>query len=73
MIKPADFDENKQYPLFMCQYSGPGSQQVSNSFSGFDDFWYYMLAQKGYIILWCGWSWYRNTKGQPSRNVLTNN
>ena len=51
MIKPADFDENKQYPLFMCQYSGPGSQQVHNSFSGFDDFWYYMLAQKGYIIL----------------------
>ena len=51
MIKPADFDENKQYPLFMCQYSGPGSQQVSNSFSGFDDFWYYMLAQKGYIVL----------------------
>ena len=51
MIKPANFDENKKYPLFMCQYSGPGSQQVSNTWSGFDTFWYHMLAQKGYIIL----------------------
>src|SRR5690606_24106303 len=31
MIKPLDFDENKQYPLFLYQYSGPGSQNVSNS------------------------------------------
>ena len=51
MIKPSDFNENKKYPLLMFQYSGPGSQQVHNSFSGFDTFWYYMLAQKGYIVL----------------------
>ena len=25
MIKPADFDANKKYPLLMFQYSGPGS------------------------------------------------
>lgn len=31
MIKPADFDENKQYPVVMFQYSGPYSQQVNDS------------------------------------------
>ncbi len=50
MIKPADFDPNKKYPLFMYQYSGPGSQQVSNRWMGANDYWYQMLAQQGYII-----------------------
>jgi dipeptidyl-peptidase-4 len=50
MIKPSDFDPNKKYPLFMYQYSGPGSQSVSNSWMGSNDYWYQMLAQKGYIV-----------------------
>ncbi|HLV15658.1 MAG TPA: S9 family peptidase [Xanthomarina sp.] len=50
MIKPADFDETKEYPLFMYQYSGPGSQQVANSWGGTNDYWYQMLAQNGYIV-----------------------
>jgi dipeptidyl-peptidase-4 len=51
MIKPADFDESKQYPLFMYQYSGPGSQQVANRWNGTNDYWYQMLAQQGYIVV----------------------
>lgn len=51
MIKPTDFDPNKEYPLFMSQYSGPGSQSVSNSWMGANDYWYQMLAQKGYVIV----------------------
>ena len=31
MVKPADFDESKQYPVVMFQYSGPYSQQVNDS------------------------------------------
>jgi len=50
MIKPADFDENKKYPLFMYQYSGPGSQQVANRWNGSNDYWYQHLAQQGYIV-----------------------
>ncbi|TYA53137.1 S9 family peptidase [Formosa maritima] len=50
MIKPANFDESKQYPLFMYQYSGPGSQSVSNSWNSSNDYWYQYLAQKGYIV-----------------------
>lgn len=50
MIKPYNFDPQKKYPLFMYQYSGPGSQSVSNSWLSYNDFWYEMLAEKGYVI-----------------------
>ncbi len=46
MVKPADFDKNKKYPVLMYQYSGPGSQSVRNTWS-FG--WYELLAQNGYV------------------------
>jgi len=49
-IKPSDFDESKEYPLLMFQYSGPGSQSVSNSYFNTNEYWYQLLANKGYII-----------------------
>lgn len=51
MITPPDFDKNKKYPVFMYQYSGPGSQQVLNQFMTGNYFWHQFLAQKGYIIV----------------------
>lgn len=50
MIKPLDFNPNKEYPLFMYQYSGPGSQQVANRWGGSNDYWHQMLAQEGFIV-----------------------
>ncbi len=50
LIKPLDFDPLKEYPLFMYQYSGPGSQTVANSWMAANDYWHQMLAQQGYII-----------------------
>ncbi len=50
IIKPKNFDKNKKYPLFMFQYSGPGSQQVANSWDNGNGIWFEMLAQKGYIV-----------------------
>ncbi|WP_179333490.1 S9 family peptidase [Winogradskyella costae] len=50
-IKPSNFDPNKTYPLFMYQYSGPGSQQVANRWNSANDYWYQMLAQQGYIVV----------------------
>ena len=50
MIKPANFDSNKIYPLFMFQYSGPESQQVANKWNNSNDYWFQYLAQQGYII-----------------------
>lgn len=51
MIKPKDFDPNKKYPLFMFQYSGPGSQTVADTWHNNNDYWHQMLAQEGYIIV----------------------
>ena len=51
MIKPKDFSPNKKYPVLMYQYSGPGSQQVSNVWDGRNTIWFNLLAQKGYIVL----------------------
>jgi dipeptidyl-peptidase 4 len=50
MIKPKNFDASKKYPVFMYQYSGPGSQQVNNEWTDTNDLWFYMLAQQGYVI-----------------------
>ena len=51
IIKPKNFDKNKKYPVFMYQYSGPGSQTVANSWDYGNTVWFNMLAQKGYIIV----------------------
>ncbi|UII74696.1 S9 family peptidase [Flagellimonas sp. HMM57] len=51
MIKPVNFDETKKYPLFMFQYSGPGSQQVANRWFGPNDYWHQLLVSEGYIVV----------------------
>lgn len=33
MVKPRNFDPSKKYPVIMYQYSGPGSQEVTDSWS----------------------------------------
>ena len=47
MIKPVDFDPDKEYPCLMTQYSGPNSQQVRDRW-GFG--WEQVLANQGYVI-----------------------
>ena len=51
MIKPKDFDATRQYPVFMTQYSGPGSQQVTDGWKGNNYWWYQQIAQNGYIVV----------------------
>lgn len=48
MIRPADFDPTHRYPVLMTQYSGPGSQQVSDRWS-LD--WENALPAHGYIVV----------------------
>lgn len=55
ILKPLNFDTSKRYPVIMHQYSGPGSQQVTDSWSAgsmgqggaFDSY----LAQQGFIVV----------------------
>jgi dipeptidyl-peptidase-4 len=49
MIKPADFDSTKQYPLFMCVYGGPQSQDVTDSWD-YGMTWQQYMVQQGIII-----------------------
>jgi dipeptidyl-peptidase-4 len=50
MMKPHDFDETKEYPVFMYLYGGPGSQQVTDAWGGSNFLWFQMLTQQGYIV-----------------------
>ncbi len=50
MLKPADFDPAKKYPVLFCNYGGPGSQQVGNRF-GAVSYWHQLMAQQGFIIV----------------------
>lgn len=47
MLKSANFDQSKKYPVLMTQYSGPNSQQVVDRWGvGWDDY----LAQEGFVV-----------------------
>jgi dipeptidyl-peptidase-4 len=50
MIKPADFDATKKYPVLMHVYGGPGHNTVNDQWER-DMAWHQMLAQKGYIVV----------------------
>ncbi|NGP75727.1 S9 family peptidase [Balneolaceae bacterium YR4-1] len=49
VIKPVNFDPEKQYPLIMAIYGGPGAQGVYNTFETWG--WAQYLAQEGYVIV----------------------
>jgi dipeptidyl-peptidase-4 len=51
MIKPPDFDENKQYPVMFMVYGGPGKNEVSKSWGGSNYFWHQLLAQQGIVVI----------------------
>ncbi len=51
MITPPNFDQTKKYPVIVYVYGGPHDQEITNSFgTGRYFLWFYMMAQKGYII-----------------------
>ena len=47
LIKPADFDSSRRYPLMMYQYNGPDSQTVLNEWK-MDGVYY--IASQGYVV-----------------------
>jgi dipeptidyl-peptidase-4 len=50
MIKPWNFDASRKYPVFMTEYGGPGSQQVTDEWGGVNYMFHQYLAQQGYIV-----------------------
>ena len=51
MLKPADFDPSKKYPVLQYVYGGPGSQTVTDQWGGSRYLWHQLLAQRGYIVV----------------------
>jgi dipeptidyl-peptidase-4 len=51
MIKPANFDATKKYPVYITIYGGPGHNEVNDAWDGNDYMYHQLLAQKGYIVV----------------------
>jgi dipeptidyl-peptidase-4 len=49
LMKPADFDSTRQYPLLFFVYGGPGNAEVEDQWGGYW-LWHTMLTQKGYLV-----------------------
>jgi len=50
MVKPADFDPNKKYPVVVYVYGGPHAQLVTNKWLGGARLWEQYMAQRGYLM-----------------------
>ncbi len=51
MLKPANFDATKKYPVYFNVYGGPGHNEVLDTWDGNDYIYHQLLAQKGYIVV----------------------
>jgi dipeptidyl-peptidase 4 len=50
IMKPADFDPARRYPILFFVYGGPGSQTVLDSWGGSQYLWFLLLNQQGYLV-----------------------
>jgi dipeptidyl-peptidase 4 len=50
VIKPANFDPTKRYPVIVYVYGGPRVQMVNNTWLGGSNLWMQFLAQQGFIV-----------------------
>jgi dipeptidyl-peptidase-4 len=50
LIKPADFDPSKKYPVIIYVYGGPHSQMITNSWLGGAGLFLNYLAEQGYVV-----------------------
>lgn len=50
MIKPANFDQNKKYPLIFYIYGEPAGATVQDAWQG-GDLWHQYLSQQGFVVV----------------------
>jgi len=62
LIKPANFDPKKTYPVICTVYGGPHAQSVNNAWAGIN--WDQALAHKGFIV------WQVDNRGSAGRGHL---
>ncbi len=49
LMKPADFDSTRKYPLLFFAYGGPGDTEVDDLWGGYY-LWHTLLTQRGYLV-----------------------
>ena len=50
IMKPANFNSTKKYPVYMTLYGGPGHNEVVDAWDNSDYMFHQLLTQKGYIV-----------------------
>jgi dipeptidyl-peptidase-4 len=50
IMRPANFDSTKKYPVLFYVYGEPWDQTVLDTYGGSRYLWHLMLAQQGYIV-----------------------
>ncbi len=50
IMKPADFDSTRRYPVFFHVYGEPASQTALDTWSGSNYLWHLLLTQRGYVV-----------------------
>jgi dipeptidyl-peptidase-4 len=81
MIKPANFDPTKKYPVFQHTYAGPHAPQVRNGWRGNGGVFQQLIANQGVIVWICdnrtasgkgavsAWPMYRNAGESELRDI----
>jgi dipeptidyl-peptidase-4 len=49
LMKPADFDSTRKYPLLLHVYGGPGNSTVNDAWGGYY-LWHLLLTQRGFLV-----------------------
>ncbi len=60
LLKPADFDPARRYPVVVTVYGGPGAQMVRNAWGGVSLF-EHLLASRGFLV------WSLDNRGSAGR------
>jgi dipeptidyl-peptidase-4 len=50
MLRPADLDESKKYPLIHYVYGEPAGQTVRDVWQGNRGMWHIMMSQQGFVV-----------------------
>lgn len=70
IMKPANFDPNKKYPLIMFVYGEPWGQTVSDSWLGHLWLWHEYMTQLGYVVASVDNRGTRSPRGQAWRHSI---
>ncbi|MBC8025960.1 MAG: S9 family peptidase [Steroidobacteraceae bacterium] len=72
LMKPANFDPAKKYPVLFHVYGEPWDQTVRDSYGGSQWLWHLMLTQQGYIVASVDNRGTPGPRGREWRKVIRN-